>query len=106
MRTSLKSLQIQHLIETSRYEEAKRAVEEANSFQKILERHIQNMEEKQKGLEHELRVASELKEGETLESPHNSISDVIERRQAVLQDKIQFLRAYIQEESRREVLEK
>ena len=106
MRTSLKSLQLQHLIESLHYEEAKKTVEEANNYQNMLERHIQNMEQKKQGLEHELRVATELREGETLESPHNSISDVIERRQAVLQDKIESLRAYIQEESRREVLEK
>lgn len=106
MRASLKSLQLHHQIESLHYEEAKRTIEEASSYQKMLERHVQTMEQKKQGLEHELRVASELKEGETLGSSHNSISDVIERRQAVLQDKIESLRAYIQEESRREVLEK
>lgn len=106
MRASLKILQLHHQIESLHYEEAKRTIEEASSYQKMLERHVQAMEQKQQGLEHELRVASELEEGETLGAFHNSISDVIERRQAVLQDKIESLRAYIQEESRREVLEK
>jgi predicted nucleic acid-binding Zn-ribbon protein len=106
MRASLKSLQLHHQIESLHYEEAKRTIEEANNYKMLLERHVQQMEEKKQGLEHELRVASELKEGETLGAAHNSISDVIERRQAVLQDKIESLRSYIQEESRREVHEK
>jgi hypothetical protein len=106
MRASLKSLQVHYQIESLHYEEAKRTLDDASRSQRMLEGHVQNLERTKQALEHEVRTASELQEGETLALPHSSVSDVIKRRQAVLQDKIKSLRAYIQEESRREVLEK
>lgn len=106
MRTSLKSLQVNYKIATLHYEEAKRTLDDALVSQRVLERHVQDLERTKQELEHEVRMGLELQEGETLALPHASVSHVIERRQTVLQDKVKSLRAYIQEESRREVLEK
>jgi hypothetical protein len=106
MRLSLKSLEVDYQIATLHYEEAKKTLDDAISSQRVLKRHVENLERTKQELEHEIRMGLELQEGETLQLPHASASNIIERRQAVLQDKVEALRAYIQEESRREVLEK
>jgi cyclophilin family peptidyl-prolyl cis-trans isomerase len=98
---------MEHQIEMLHYEEASKSLKEASKSQKLMEREIQKLEKTKKALEHEIRMASELKEGETLGAGHHyDIVEGIENRHEVLKEKIATLRSYIQEESHREVLEK
>jgi uncharacterized protein HemX len=107
LRSELKVLEMEHQIEMLHYEEANKSLKEASKSQKLMEREIQKLEKTKKALEHEIRMASELKEGETLGASHHyDIAEGIENRHEVLKEKIATLRSYIQEESHREVLEK
>ena len=106
LRSEIQNLQYDLQVETMHHKEAEQTLQDAMGSQKILEAEVQKLEKKKEALEHELRMAQELEEGETLELEHASISDTILKRQAVLQDKVDLLRKYIQDDSRREVLEK
>lgn len=107
MRAELKTLEMEHQMETLQLEEASKTLQEASRSQQIMEREIQRLEQTKKALEHEVRMAAELKEGETIGAHHHhEIANDIENRHAVLQEKIESLRSYIQDESHREVLEK
>lgn len=107
LRAELKTLELEHQMESLHFQEASQTLKEASKKQKGMEKEIQKLEETKKALEHEVRMATELKEGETLGAHHHhDIANEIEKRQAVLQEKIESLRNYIKEESHREVLEK
>lgn len=107
LRAELKTLTLEHQMEHLHFEEASKTLKEATENQKKMEREIQKLEQTKKALEHEVRMAAELKEGETLgANHHHQIANDIQNRHAVLQEKIDSLRSYIQEESHREVLEK
>lgn len=107
LRAELKVMEMEHQVETMYFEEASQSLKEASKTQKIMEKEIQKLEKTKKALEHELRMAAELKEGETLGASHHyDIANGIENRHEVLKNKIASLRSYIQEESHREVLEK
>ena len=107
LRAELKVMEMEHQVETLHYEEASKSLKEVSKSQKLMEREIQKLEKTKKALEHEIRMASELQEGETLGANHHyDIADGIENRHEVLKEKIASLRSYIQEESHREVLEK
>lgn len=107
LRAELKTLAMHHEMETLHFEQASKTLQEASKKQKQMEKEIKKLETNKKALEHEVRMAAELKEGETLGAHHHvDIANDIQNRHGVLQEKIESLRSYIQEESHREVLEK
>jgi hypothetical protein len=107
LRAELKTLELEHKMESMHFEEAAKSLKESYNSQKMMERQIQKLEQTKKALEHEVRMAAELEEGETLgDHHHHDIANDIENRHAVLQEKIESLRSYIQQESYREVVEK
>ena len=108
MRAALKAVEYEHSVESLHVAEATQTLNDARLSQKLEEQKIMDLEKTKQVLEHELQMAELMKESNSSAESHNHhhISDYIERRQQVLQNKIESLRSYIQEESRREVLEK
>lgn len=97
----------QYEVEALHFEEATETLKEATKTQKTLERYVQKLETTKKALEHEVRMAEEMEEDESIGGHHHhEIVKDIENRHKVLQEKIESLRNYIKEESHREVLEK
>lgn len=107
VKAEIKIMEKQYEVEALHFEEATETLKEATKTQKTLERYVQKLETTKKALEHEVRMAEEMEEDESIGGHHHhEIVKDIENRHKVLQEKIESLRNYIKEESHREVLEK